>query len=144
MESTGTPTSSTRAVIERLLEATNDHDLDVQVDCFATDYVNETPGHPLRGFSGREQVRRNWAQIFAAVPDLVAKINGWAEDGSALWTEWAMSGSRLDGTPHQMAGVVIFTVRDDRITAARFYLEPVEASSGDVNDAVRAQLSGRS
>jgi len=54
-----------------------------------------------------------------------------------------MSGTRGDGTPHLMRGVIIFTVLDDRISAARFYLEPVETSTGDVNTAVRAQLASR-
>ena len=142
MESTGSATSP-RAVIDRLLKATNDHDLDGLVGCFATEYNNQTPVHPLKGFSGSEQVRRNWTQIFSAVPDLVAQVDGWAEDGSTIWTEWQMSGTRGDGTPHLMRGVIIFTVLDDRITAARFYLEPVEASSGNVDAAVRSQMAGR-
>ena len=57
-------------VVERIVEATNAHDLDVLVECFAPGYVNQTPVHPSRGFVGREQVRRNWAQLFAAMPDL--------------------------------------------------------------------------
>lgn len=143
METTGIQTSPARAVIERLLNATNDHDIDALVGCFAPGYVNETPAHPVRGFTGDEQVRRNWTQIFAAVPDLVAKVTGWAEGSSTVWTEWQMRGTRGDGTPHLMRGVIIFTVAEDRIASARFYLEPVETSSGDVNAAVRAQMASR-
>lgn len=99
--------------------------------------------HPLRGFTGRQQVRRNWTQIFAAVPDLLAEVTGWAEDGRTAWTEWQMSGTRRDGTPHLMRGVIVFMAKDDRIAAARFYLDPVETSSGDVNAAVRANVAGR-
>ena len=143
MNATGTPTTSSRAVIDRLLQATNDHDLDALVDCFASDYVNQTPVHPLRGFTGSEQVRLNWRQIFAAVPDLVAEVAARAEVGGTVWTEWQMAGTRGDGTPHLMRGVIIFTVQDDRISTARFYLEPVETSTGDVNTAVRAQMANR-
>ncbi len=32
-----------------------------------------------------------------------------------------------------MRGVVLFGVTDDAITSARFYLEPVEETSGDVD-----------
>ena len=120
MNATGTPTTSSRAVIDRLLQATNDHDLDALVDCFASDYVNQTPVHPLRGFTGSEQVRLNWRQIFAAVPDLVAEVAARAEVGGTVWTEWQMAGTRGDGTPHLMRGVIIFTVQDDRISTARF------------------------
>lgn len=144
MNTTGNPTSPPRAVIEALVKATNDHNLDALVGCFAPGYANETPMHPLRGFTGSEQVRSNWAQILAGVPDLVAEVIGWAEESGTVWTEWAMSGTRRDGTAHQMAGVVIFTVGEGLITAGRFYLEPVETSSGDVSDAVREQMAGRS
>lgn len=143
MENASRPTSSARAVIDRLLKATNDHDLDGLVGCFAPDYVNKTPVHPTRGFNGREQVRRNWTQIFSAVPDLVAEVAASAHDEGSVWTEWQMSGNRGDGTPHLMRGVIIFTVADEQITAARFYLEPVETRSGNVDTAVASQLAGR-
>jgi len=144
METTGSPPLTARAVIDRLLKATNAHDIDALVGCFASDYVNETPIHPDRGFTGSEQVRRNWTQIFAAVPDLVAEVTALAQGRGHVWTEWQMSGSRGDGTPHLMRGVIIFTVDGDRITAARFYLEPVETSSGNVDAAVASQLASRS
>jgi hypothetical protein len=39
-----------------------------------------------------------------------------------------MTGTRRDGTAHQMAGVILFGVRDGRFWA-RFYLEPVQAGA---------------
>lgn len=54
--------------LRRLQEATNAHDLDALVACFAPDYRNETPAHPSRSFQGNEQVRANWRQIFEFVP----------------------------------------------------------------------------
>ena len=36
----------------RLLQATNDHDVDGIVACFTDDYVNVTPCHPARSFTG--------------------------------------------------------------------------------------------
>ena len=65
-----TPTNDPLATVLRLQRATNDHDLAALTACFAEDYVNETPVHPTRGFTGRAQVRRNWGRILAAVPDL--------------------------------------------------------------------------
>jgi ketosteroid isomerase-like protein len=122
--------------VTRLLEATNAHDLDGIVGCFAPGYRNETPAHPGRSFTGRDQVRRNWAAILAGVPDVQARMTATALDHDDLWAEWSMSGTRRDGAPHRMAGVIVFTVRAAAITAARFYLEPVEADSGTVDDAV--------
>jgi ketosteroid isomerase-like protein len=122
--------------VERLLRAANDHDLDGIVSCFASDYVNETPAHPQRGFQGSGQVRRNWTQILDSVPDLAARVTRTAVEGDTIWTEWEMSGTRVDGGPFEMRGVVIFGVDDDAIGWARFFLEPVEESSGDADAAV--------
>ena len=57
-----------RTFAHRVSAAANSHDIDRVVGCFTEDYRNETPVHPSRGFVGREQVRRNWTRIFAAVP----------------------------------------------------------------------------
>ena len=127
-------------MVGRLLQATNDHDLDALVSCFAEGYENETPVHPARGFRGREQVRRNWEQIFAYVPDLRAEVTRTAIDDDAVWSEWKMTGTRRDGSPHCMRGVVIFGVRDGVAEWARFYLEPVDTSPGTVDDAVDEQV----
>jgi ketosteroid isomerase-like protein len=123
-------------VVDRLRDAVDAHDLDALTACFAPDYANETPVHPARGFRGAEQVRRNWEQLFAAIPDLTGSVTDRAVAGDTVWTEWEMRGTRGDGNPHLMRGVVVFTIGGEHITAARFYLEPVEADSGDVDAAV--------
>lgn len=130
-------------VVERLVDATNRHDLDELVACFAADYRNETPVHPARGFTGPEQVRRNWAQIYANVSDVRAEVVASAIDGGSSWTEWEMTGTRRDGSPHHMRGVVVFTCSGGLITSARFYLEPVDDSPVPVDDVVRQQVLGR-
>ena len=132
------------AVIDRLVQAVNGHDLDGLVSCFADDYVNETPVHPQRGFTGSDQVRANWTQIFAGVTDIEAAIVRRAETDDHIWTEWDMSGTRSeDGRPFLMRGVVIFGTRDDVISSARFYLEPAEEASGDVDAHTRRVVTGK-
>lgn len=134
MDLSGTP------LLVRLVAAVNDRNLDALVECFAEDYVNQTPAHPARGFAGREQVRRNWATILDAVPDLTARVTDLARDGNAVWSEWEMDGTRRDGSAHAMRGVVIFTINGDHIRSARFYLEPRDDSPRDVNAAIDAAL----
>jgi ketosteroid isomerase-like protein len=129
------------AVVARLLEAINAHDLEAMVACFADDYVNEWPAHPQRGFRGNQQVRSNWSQIFAGVPDLRARLPRMVVDGDTVWAEWDLSGTRRDGAAHLMRGVAIYGVTADRIAWVRFYLEPVEEASGDV-DAFTHQTVG--
>jgi ketosteroid isomerase-like protein len=124
--------------VRRVFEAISRHDLEGMVACFAEDYLNETPIHPDRGFRGREQVRKNWTSILAAIPDLVPFVvrATTAPDGM-VWVEWGQRGTRRDGVPVDLAGVSVFTLADDLVSAVRFYLEPVEHASGDVDAAVR-------
>ncbi len=133
--------ADTHPFLDRLQQATNAHDLDAVVDCFSSTYRNETPAHPGRDFQGQQQVRVNWQQIFAFVPDIRATVLRSAGDGSEVWSEWEMSGTRLDGSAHLMRGAIIFDVADGRAISARFYLEPVDESvDTNVDDAVRNQV----
>ena len=126
-------------VIERLCLATNAHDLDALTACFAPDYRNDTPAHPSRGFQGRAQVRKNWEQLFAAIPDISATVSCVASNDT-VWSEWEMRGTKPDGSLHLMRGVVIFGIQDDVIIWARFYLEPVDRGTEDIDVAVRNHI----
>lgn len=136
-----TPSTEPTAVVERLRDATNAHDLDGIVACFAADYRNETPLHPARGFVGNDQVRRNWTHILAASPDVSTEIVASVAEGGTVWTEWQHCGTRLDGSAHLMRGVIVFGVCDGLIANARFFLEPVDESDHGVDAAVRRQVS---
>ena len=129
--------------VRRMLAAANRHDLDAMVSEFADDYRNTTPAHPGRSFTGSAQVRKNWTALFAGLPDLTLTVHDAATgaDGK-VWIEWSNRGTRRDGVVQHAAGVAILTVRDDRITAAQFYLEPVDSGSGDVNEAVSEAVHG--
>jgi len=135
-----TDTSLSAALAARLVEATRRHDLPAMLDCFTADFVNETPAHPARSFTGVDQVRNNWSQIFAAVPDLQADVVRRAVEDDTVWIEWEMRGRRRDGSPHLMRGVTIFRVAGDRFGSVRFYLEPVEEGGAGIDHAVREHL----
>jgi ketosteroid isomerase-like protein len=132
------------AALTRLERATNAHDVDALVACFAPDYRNDTPAHPERSFTGREQVRRNWEQIFAAIPDITAKVLRSAVNGDEAWSEWEHRGTRRDGSAHLMRGVVIFGTANGVLTWARFYLEPVQEDDENADAAVRRQVASAS
>jgi limonene-1,2-epoxide hydrolase len=129
------------AVVERLRSAVDAHDLDAVGATFASDYRNEWPAHPARGFVGRDQVRANWQRIFTALPDVQATVDRIAVDGDIVWTEWEMCGHRPDGATQMQRGVIIFGMAGDEIAWGRFYLEPVEAG-GDGIDAAVGQFAG--
>ncbi len=125
--------------VRRMFSATQRRDLDAMMAEFADDYVNITPNHPARSFSGSAQVRKNWSKLFAGIPDMsVTVLDSATGTGGKVWVEWGSRGTRLDGTAVEQAGVAIFSLRGDHIASVRFYLEPVDQDTGDVNAAVRA------
>ncbi|TFV86572.1 nuclear transport factor 2 family protein [Blastococcus sp. CT_GayMR16] len=136
------------AALGSLFRAINGHDPVAVAACFVPEYLNETPVHPSRGFSGRAQVRENWSHILAAVPDLAAVLVRWGtsapRDPATLWAEWDWSGTRGDGTHMRMRGVTVLGIGsagaadtgDDAIRWSRFYMEEVDAESVAVATAV--------
>jgi ketosteroid isomerase-like protein len=132
------------ATIQRLVEAANAHDLDGIVSCFAESYVLESPLHPARSFRGGDQVRRNWNQILAAVPDIRVQLlrSATDHDDGSVWTEWEMAGTRRDGSPHLVRGVFIFGVAEGVVCRGRMFLEPVDDSAVTMDESIRAQVEG--
>ena len=124
-------------VLERLRDAQNRHDLDAFLDCFDPAYRSEQPVHPDRAFTGREQVRRNWAAVFDGMPDFQAELLGSAQAGDARWAEWHWHGTRADGTRLEIRGVTILGIQHDRIVWGRLYLEDVDRSGGNIDQAVQ-------
>jgi ketosteroid isomerase-like protein len=119
--------SSYRGAIEDIRQATNRHDVDALAACFAPDYQSAFPAHPDRAFAGHEQLRRNWSQIFAAVPDLHATLLRSAVEGDTVWAEWEWAGTLVTGGSFLQRGVTIHGV-DQRTTRwVRLYMEPVRA-----------------
>lgn len=114
-------------VIERLVDAMNDHDPDAVADFVTEDYRSEAPLHPARDFTGREQVRRNWTALFESTPDLTVELLRSAVEGDVVWTETHLYGEQTDGSSLDMRGVSIWGIRGDRIEWGRIYFEPVQA-----------------
>jgi ketosteroid isomerase-like protein len=128
-------------VVERLNVAMNAHDIDAFVACFDEDYESEQPAHPDRAFRGREQVRQNWSSIFASVKDFRSELIRAHPASDTEWSEWRWQGTHDDGSPLDMAGVIVCGVRDGLLTWARLYVEPVERGGAGINAAVR-QMAG--
>ena len=127
-------------VLARLNAAMNRHDLAAFVACFDPEYESDQPAHPDRQFRGREQVQRNWAAMFAGLPDFRAEVLRSAVAGDTVWVEWHWTGSRGDGTRLDARGACIFGVRGGRVTWGRLYMEDVESGAGI--EAAVASLAG--
>jgi limonene-1,2-epoxide hydrolase len=124
--------ASPLAVVERLRDAINAHDLDALVECFAPDFQGETPTTPDQSFVGNENVRRNWSKIFAGVPDLTFDIVRSTTEGNTVWAEVEQRGKALNGTPHLARGVIVFEIVGDQMKHNRLYVNPVRSGEAEV------------
>ena len=134
---------SPRGVFERLVAAQNAHDIEALVACFSPDYVSEQPAHPDRAFKGNGQVRKNWSSIFAAVPDFRAELLDAAVESETAWGEFEWHGIRRDGSAFHSRGVIIGTVRDGKLAAARLYMSDVEEAGRGIDAAVEGMAGKR-
>jgi ketosteroid isomerase-like protein len=118
------------AILARLSAAMNRRDLAAFVACFDRDYESEQPAHPDRRFRGAAQVERNWAAMFAGLPDFRAEVLRSEAGEDTVWVEWRWTGTRADGSRLEACGACIFGVRSGRIAWGRLYMEEVEAGQG--------------
>jgi limonene-1,2-epoxide hydrolase len=128
------------AVVARLHQAMNTHDLDAFVACFDPVYRSEQPAHPNRHFRGSEQVRINWSQFFAGVPDFHADLLRLVAEGDTVWSEWAWGGHRRDGSIVDIRGVTLMGIEHNRIVWGRLYMEETEQDSAGI-DATMSRIT---
>jgi hypothetical protein len=129
-------------LLERLQQAFNDRDVEAVVACASEDYRGIQPAHPSRNYAGADQLRVNFSRIFGSVPDFTADLLDSAVVGDKAWSEWHWHGTRADGAPFNMRGVMIFYVADGRTTKCHVYMEPVDAGGEDINAGIQSWTSG--
>jgi ketosteroid isomerase-like protein len=134
MRGTGSP------ALDRLFAATNDHDADRMRTCFQEDYRSEQPLHPQAGFTGPDQVVRNWSQMFDEIPDLRMDVLRSAVTGEEVWTELHVHGHTTDGSPFEYRGMAVWGVQDDLVAWARLYFETVEVGGPGIDERMQQVL----
>lgn len=113
----------------------NAHDASLAAACFAENYEDVAPARPGETVRGRAQVRANFEELFASMPDLEANLRNVMHDDKQVWMEWSMQGTRPDGTRMEFVGVNVFDVTDGLLSRGRIYTEIVREAGG-----VKAQL----
>lgn len=114
--------SSPKVVFERMIQASNRHDLEAMVAFYAPDYRSEQPIHPERNFVGPTGVRNNWNTFFTTIPDIQVEVLGEVEEGDTVWAELRYHGTRTDGKKHAVRGVTLMGIQADQIIWARLYI----------------------
>jgi ketosteroid isomerase-like protein len=113
-------------LLEQMRAALDAHDLDAFVEFFRDDYVGERPRHPGARISSRDDVRSNWTEVIADMPDLRVDVPAAVEDGNKIWSEWRAYGTSRSGAMLELRGVIIFGIEDGLVAWSRMYFEPVE------------------
>ena len=117
------------AVLERMLDAFNAHDLDAIMSLFAEDCVFESPrgSEPWgRRFEGCDAVREGLGARFTTIPDVNYGDGSHFVAGDRGVSEWTLTGSTTDGLRLRVRGCDIWTFRGDEIVVKNSFWKIVE------------------
>ena len=131
------------ALLLKLKNAFNSHDMKSLMECFDENYYSEQPVHPDRTFQGQEQVKKNWASNFNEMPDFSAHLLSHTISDNSIWSEWEWQGTRQDKSMLLMRGVIIMIIENSKIKRGRLYIEPVEVSGKGIEAAVEEVMHGK-
>jgi hypothetical protein len=118
--------SSAKEVFERMIQATNRHNLDTMVAYFASDVRSEQPFHPERNFTGQAGVRKNWSFFFNTVPDMQVDILNEIAGEDTVWAELHYHGIQTDGMKFSVGGVTIMGIQANQISWVKLYIETLQ------------------
>jgi ketosteroid isomerase-like protein len=117
------------AVLQRVLDGFNAHDLDAILVNFVEDCVFESPRGPDpwgRRFVGKDEVRAGLGARFTSIPDVQYRGEGDFVAGDRGVSEWTLTGTTVEGERLEVRGCDLWTFRGDRITRKDSYWKIVE------------------
>jgi ketosteroid isomerase-like protein len=117
------------AVLERMVDAFNAHDLDAIMALFADDCVFESPRGPEawgRRFQGQSAVREGLGARFTTIPDVHYGDGSHFVSGDRGVSEWTLTGTTTEGTRLNVRGCDLWTFRDDKVVVKNSFWKIVE------------------
>jgi ketosteroid isomerase-like protein len=122
--------SSRLAVLARMLDGFNEHDLDGIMALFADDCVLESPRGPDpwgRRFEGKGAVAEGLRARFTGIPDVSYESHGDFVSGERGVSEWTLRGTTVDGQRLEVRGCDIWTFRGDEVLVKNSFWKIVDA-----------------
>ncbi len=117
------------AVLERVLDGFNRHDLDAIMALFTDDCVFVAPRGPDpwgRRFEGREEVATGLRARFTGIPDVSYESHGDFVSGDRGASEWTLRGTTLEGQRIEVRGCDLWTFRGDEVVVKNSFWKIVE------------------
>jgi ketosteroid isomerase-like protein len=117
------------AVLERMLDGFNRHDLDAIMSLFAQDCVFEAPRGPDpwgRRFEGKEAVAEGLQARFTGIPDVGYEGHGDFVSGDRGASEWTLRGTTIDGQRIEVRGCDLWTFRGDEVVLKNSFWKIIE------------------
>ena len=108
--------------VDRFASAWARSDLDALMALLADDVVLVQPMMPA--MVGKAQSRKEFARLFALIPDLHATVHRWAAHGQVLFIEFTLIGT-LGGREVSWPAVDRFLIRDGQVTERVSYFDPL-------------------
>jgi ketosteroid isomerase-like protein len=121
--------ASRLAVLERVLDGFNRHDLDAIMAEFAEDCVFQSPRGPEpwgRRLVGRDAVRQGFAARFEGIPDVHYQGEGEFVSGDRAVSEWTLTGTTLEGERLEVCGCDLWTFRGDELVCKNSFWKIVD------------------
>ena len=104
--------------LQSFADAFNAHDIKAIMSHMTDDCVFEASAGPdVNGekFTGQEQVKQAFIQVFASFPDAHWGNPKHFISGNRGFTEWVFTGTKTDGTRVEVTGCDLFTFKDGKI-----------------------------
>ncbi|MFA6542387.1 MAG: nuclear transport factor 2 family protein [Bacteroidota bacterium] len=114
----------TKEFLQSFADAFNAHDSAAIMSHMTDDCVFEASAGPDvdgENFTGQEQVKKAFEDVFAAFPDARWENPQHVISGERGFTEWTFSGTKADGTKVEVTGCDLFTFRERKIAVKNSY-----------------------
>jgi ketosteroid isomerase-like protein len=116
--------TATENFLQSFADAFNAHDIDVIMSHMTNDCVFEASAGPDANgekFTGQEQVKKAFENVFASFPDARWNNPRHFISGDRGFSEWTFTGTRIDGIKVEVTGCDLFTFRDGKIAIKNSY-----------------------
>ncbi len=110
--------------LQSFADAFNAHDVNAIMAHMTEDCVFEASAGPdVNGekFTGQEQVKQAFIQVFTSFPDAHWGNPTHFISGNRGFTEWVFTGTKSDGTKVAVTGCDLFTFKDGKIAVKNSY-----------------------